>query len=106
MEERLNCKEYVMNHCCEYMDENINKSDIGIKFFAKFREYGISYLDGGTAIQEIKYCPWCGYELPNSLREQWFEKLEELGLEPDSPNIPEDYLTEAWYCKQPTSTSP
>jgi hypothetical protein len=63
----------------------------------KFREYGISYLDGGSSCQLICFCPWCGHKLPDSLRDEWFDMLDEKGLEPDSENIPKEFLTEAWY---------
>jgi hypothetical protein len=34
-------------------------------------------------IQTIEYCPWCGARLPSSLRDEYFERLEQLGLEPE-----------------------
>ena len=83
--------------CCEEMKEHLRGGEVAIEFLGKFREYGISYLDGGSSIQTIRYCPWCGAQLPASLRERWFDEIERLGLEPGDANIPEKYLTERWY---------
>ena len=38
--------------------------------------------------------PWVMLWLPKSLRPQWEARLAELGLTPDSPDIPEDLTTE------------
>ena len=31
-------------------------------------EYGLPVRDGGTAMSVIRFCPWCGVELPPSRR--------------------------------------
>jgi hypothetical protein len=84
-------------HCCELMDTMIASGEVAIRFVEKFREYGISYIDGGTSYQIIEFCPWCGKKLPASLRQEWFDALEEMGLEPGDKNIPEKFLTSDWY---------
>jgi hypothetical protein len=63
----------------------------------KFREYGIPILDGGSSFQEIAYCPWCGRKLPESLRDEWFEELERLGLDPSEDKVPEEYSSGQWW---------
>jgi hypothetical protein len=88
-----------LNHCCEDMRRNLERSEIGVVFIAKYREYGIRYRDGGTSYQEISYCPWCGGRLPSSLRERWLHELSLLGLEPGDEKIPEDFASEAWYLR-------
>ena len=57
-------------HCCEEMKVHLDNGEAAINYIAKFREYGIKYLDGGTSFQQILYCPWCGTKLPESLRDQ------------------------------------
>jgi len=85
------------NHCCSEMRQHLTRNEIGLVFIMKFQEYGIRYLDGGSSFQEIKYCPWCGVELPKSMREAWFGEIEKLGLDPDDPKLPQRFQTDAWY---------
>ena len=35
----------------------------------------------------INFCPWCGTQLPESLRDRWFEELELLGKDGILVNI-------------------
>ena len=53
--------------------------------------------DGGTPYIIIEFCPWCGKKLPNSKRNEWFDEIEKLRIEPSSEDIPEKYLTKKWY---------
>ena len=75
-----------------------------IYFSSKFNEYGIPIYDGenglATSYVLIQYCPWCGKQLPNSKRSEWFDCLEKLGF--DSPlenfdEIPPKFKTSEWY---------
>jgi hypothetical protein len=47
-----------------------------------FDEYGIVVHDGGKSYVRIDFCPWCGTRLPESKRDQWFEALEAMGIDP------------------------
>lgn len=87
-------------HCCKEMTTHINEKEVAITYIPKFREYGIKILDGGSSYQIINYCPWCGKKLPESLRDKWFEELEKMNLEPESPEIPKEYLSEDWWLKK------
>lgn len=84
--------------CCKDMQVNID-SDTGIVYIPKFREYGIAIDNGGSSIQMINFCPWCGHKLPKSLRDQWFDIVDnELGLEIfDDDVVPEEMKTSAWW---------
>ncbi|WP_445316303.1 DUF6980 family protein [Microcoleus vaginatus] len=86
-----------MNHCCEEMKRHISEGEVAICYIPRLREYGILILDGGSAKQSIKYCPWCGKELPNSLSEQWFDELEKIGIEPGDSRIPKEFLSDEWW---------
>jgi len=88
--------------CCESMMDNISDADSSIKYVAKFRELGLKILDGGTSYQLINYCPWCGEKLPISLRDEWFDILDDdLELDdPDDPNIPLEMTTDEWWLKK------
>lgn len=84
-------------HCCAEMNKHITKGEVAIRYIPKFREYGISVLDSGSSKQDIYYCPWCGKKLPKSLRDKWFDIIEDMGLDPESPDIPEEYKSEKWW---------
>jgi hypothetical protein len=84
-------------HCCEEMARHLAEGEVAITYSPRFREYGIKILDGGSATQLITYCPWCGGKLPSSLRDEWFEIVEGLGLEAGDPQIPEEMSSAAWW---------
>jgi hypothetical protein len=86
-------------HCCEDMTTHIESKELYLNFSPKFREYGIVYADGGTSRQTIHFCPWCGSKLPASLRLEWFEELDRLGLEPDD-KLPEELTSDEWWIKR------
>jgi len=102
--------------CCDDMQENAfyidpdrngatpGTKDKPIWYSSKFNEYGLPVYDGlngaATSYVLIQHCPWCGKRLPKSRRDEWFERLEQLGF--DSPfedfdQIPEPFKTSAWY---------
>jgi hypothetical protein len=83
--------------CCEQMSYAVNAPEVPVIYIPKFREFGIQILDGGSGFLEIIFCPWCGQKLPGSLRAAWFEKLEELGIDPIEANIPPEFTDARWY---------
>jgi hypothetical protein len=83
--------------CCEQMKQAVTEGEVAVVYLAKFREYGIRVLDGGTSYIELRYCPWCGHELPGSLRDQWFDELERRGIDPAIDDVPPEYSDERWY---------
>ena len=87
-------------HCCEVMSAHVADEDVPVTYSPRFREYGLKILDGGSAKQLIDFCPWCGRRLPESLRDEWFEQLEHLGLEPEDPEVPDDMKSDAWWRKR------
>ena len=88
-------------HCCKVMEKHVRDEKIYLIYSIIFREYGISILDGGTSKQSIYYCPWCGKKLPESLRDDWFDTLENMGFDsPRMQNIPEDFNSDAWWRKK------
>jgi len=96
-------------HCCNEMSEMVTYTcdrhpdrfdcpDCLINYSPMFDEYGIIIHDGGTAVSSINFCPCCGSRLPDSKRDLWFEELAALGFDdPFEEEIPEQYLTDAWY---------
>ena len=82
--------------------ESIERDDSPIIYISKFRKFGLRVIERKTSLREnifdhISFCPFTGKKLPNSLRDLWFEKLEDLGLEPNSPSIPQHMRTEEWW---------
>jgi hypothetical protein len=46
-------------HFCSDMADRI-RDETAISYVPKFREYGISVLDGGSSFIVLRFCPWCG----------------------------------------------
>ncbi len=102
--------------CCKKMEchvflkcENIvlddgDKEDKPIWYYSKFDEYGIPHSDlvGGfiSGYITITHCPWCGAKLPESRRDEWFDRLRAMGINPLSGDcVPDEYMTSEWYEK-------
>jgi len=89
-----------MKHCCEEMVGHLDRGEIGLVYFKKFRIYFISYLDIDNLVEKIQYCPWCGTRLPEDLEDQWNEEIKLLGFDPGDSNIPKDYKSDQWWRKK------
>jgi len=87
----------IQTFTCFEMERIIKEGENALIYNPKFREFGIQVLDGGSSVQIISYCPWCGKSLPSSLRDEWFDRIEILGLEPDDEGVPEEMQTDAWW---------
>lgn len=72
-----------------------------IKYSEKFDEYGIpdyiAHNHKNAPIQLIRFCPWCGIQLPDSKRDEWYDKLEEMGINPNFDKVPIEYTTDQWW---------
>jgi hypothetical protein len=84
-------------HLCEGLVRAVADPDIPMAYNDMFRESGIFVQDGGSSVMVIEFCPFCGVKLPDSLRDEWFDRLDQLGLEPDSPELPLDMRSGAWW---------
>lgn len=89
-------------HACPQMEDAVGDVEVPVRCHPPFREYGIEVLDGGTSKLTIPFCPFCGVELPPSLRDPWFDRLEGLGLEPGDPAIPPAMRTDEWWRGDPS----
>ena len=79
---------------------HLGSNEVSISYSDKFREYGILTRwdhNRSLAIQSIDYCPWCRAKLPRDLRSEWFAILDDLGLEPEDPAVPEEMKSDAWW---------
>jgi hypothetical protein len=74
----------------------LGDSRIPVIYLPKFREYGLG-ADADPVMQIISHCPWCGAKLPSSLRNEFFDELDRMGLEPESPDLPLQFRSDAWW---------
>ncbi|SDE07936.1 DUF6980 family protein [Kordiimonas lacus] len=72
---------------------------VEISYLPKFREFLVNCVDADSGIL-LKNCPWSGKAFPSSLRDKWFELLEEMNLEAGEDEIPEEFLTDEWWKKR------
>src|SRR5688572_3855722 len=77
---------YNASFCCFDMDSILNRSEsiYKIKYDASIREYFLESEEG--YICAIQFCPWCASQLPTSLRDEWYDILEQkYNLDPWIP---------------------
>jgi hypothetical protein len=91
-------------HLCEGMVRVLADPDIPLVYNDKFREYSITIQDRGSSVIMIEFCPFDSARLPGSLRDEWFDRLAQLGLEPDSPELPFDMRSGAWWRRARANT--
>ncbi|WP_407670663.1 DUF6980 family protein [Nocardia suismassiliense] len=88
-----------VRHSCEGMDAWTANDSIPIGYNPKFGEFYVEVPDSDSYIA-LNYCPWCGARLPPSLRDQWFDRIFDLGLDgPEDPGVPDDMKSDAWWTK-------
>jgi hypothetical protein len=87
----------INQHCCEEMAMFLAEQKVAITYAPHLREYAIPLIGNDNVTQLIRFCPWCGQRLPESLREVWFHRLWDLGLEQESPDIPAELRTDEWW---------
>jgi hypothetical protein len=51
--------------------------------------------------QQLFFCLWCGAKLPDAHQDQWFDRLEAMGIDPFDQDVPEEFKTDAWRSKKP-----
>ncbi len=89
--------EQIAHSCARHVDP-ADCPDALVAYSEAYDEYGIRVHDGGSSVVNIRFCPWCGAKLPASRRDEWFEKLEALGVsDPAEQDIPIEFTTDAWY---------
>lgn len=74
---------------------------VPLDYEPRIREYRLPHYGESNVSQVLEFCPFCGAELPPSLRDAYGDALEKLGLEFfDEP--PEQFLSDAWWWPQPS----
>jgi hypothetical protein len=83
---------------CDLHDDPWECTDYALVWIDMFDEYGIPIRDGGTSYYSLTFCPWCGIKLPESKRELWYQRMSEMGIDPDDEEkIPEAYQSSQWF---------
>lgn len=83
------------------MDSWLADDSIPIHYEPKLREYYLDIPNSDGAIV-LNFCPWCGAQLPPSLRDEWFDRIFDLDLDgPEDPRIPADMRSDLWWKGRP-----
>lgn len=82
------------DHCCAKMRAGVYDRRSGLFYCARFREYSIVCSSG--AMQNVYFCPWCGSKLPESKRDEWYERIDDLGIDDLTDEVPIAMLSEEW----------
>ncbi len=90
-----------MEFCCKDMNLFLSDPRDPIKYNPVFREYFID-IENLNNILTMPFCPWCGYKLPSSLRDNFFDIIfNELELDDyDDPRLPAEFKTDEWWRKR------
>ena len=93
------------DHCCQEMKVFTDDPRVQIIYSPRVRKYYIP-LKFQSAVQGIRYCPWCGKKLPAGLSEKFDEVLEkEYNIDcyidaEESGTLPEEFNTDEWWKKR------
>jgi len=76
------------------MDQHPENGGDLVSYDERFDSYHLKVSK--SALQQIYFCPWCAEKLPSSRRDEWFDRLEAMGIDPMLDPIPEPFKTAAW----------
>jgi hypothetical protein len=80
---------------CEQHPDGHDCPDCLVHYSPKFRKYGLIVHDGGSSSISIQFCPWCGVQLPKSIRDDWFAEMERRGIDPSKGEVPLEFQSSA-----------
>jgi hypothetical protein len=75
----------------------VREPEYPLGYSPQVREYSLCILDGGESGLLLSVCPFCGAQLPLSLRSRWIERLEAIGLDLGAEKIPPDLSSDSWW---------
>lgn len=88
------------------MNFEISEMTSPMRYSPHFREYSMKPIEEAP-VRTFSYCPWCGSVLPLSLRDEWFDELENLGFKNPLDDLfhkrdrlPEKFLTDDWWIER------
>lgn len=87
------------------MNTALKEKEVPINYNPIFREHGLNLKSPN--IKLITYCPWCGNKLPTSLRDIFFDILEnEYNIEDgfleilNNKKLPKEFQDDSWWEKR------
>lgn len=83
-------------HACSDMVIQITDEAVPLVYDPRFREYALVVGDSEVR-QMLFFCPWCGTELPASLRHTFFDEMDRLGVDFPAEAPPQQYASDAWW---------
>jgi hypothetical protein len=91
-------------YCCGALQYEAEDKYCPVEYSPKWREYTIRDFSS-TSKSLMLFCPNCGTKLPTSLRDEWFDILEqeyelEDPLHDDKNKVPKEFLTDEWWKKR------
>ena len=97
-------RDYKGPYCCLTMDAGLASKGTILNYSQKYREYGVK-VPKSTGCMLMDYCMFCGKKLPLSLRDEWYDTLEneyrlESPMEEDRKKVPKEFWTEEWWKKR------
>jgi hypothetical protein len=90
-------------HDCPTMVNAVERNSSPIVYSPRFREFGVR--DVGPMAEgayTFAFCPFCGLELPASLRSEYFDELEALGFDDldiftSDDDLPAAFRDDTWW---------
>lgn len=80
---------------CQQLIDLLADERMPFIYVPRFREYGIRLASPSSAFHVMRFCPFCGQEFPPSLRDDFFDRLDELELELE--DAPPEMRTDEWW---------
>ena len=92
--------DYVATHCCDLMDWELLNNSSPLMYTAKYREYDVKIINSEVSAA-ADYCIFCGKNLPESVRDEWYDILEqeyalEGSCEEDKKKAPAEFFSDEW----------
>lgn len=81
----------------------LDREECGITYSPSFREFGLLVRPRSQVQQQLRFCPFTGKALPESLRDRFFDEIEKLGLIDglaDIERAPAEFQSEEWWIKR------
>ena len=79
---------------------NLGESIAIVLYNEVFDEYALAPAGDPSPnrLLAIKFCPFCGEELPGDKRRQWDAALKQIGVDPeDTDSIPASFKSSRWW---------
>ncbi|OUR64874.1 hypothetical protein A9Q79_06180 [Methylophaga sp. 42_25_T18] len=93
-----NEKTSVPSCCCHSMETALSDREHPLYYSSAYQEFGVQ-LSSKFEYSVLSFCGWCGSKLPTSRRNEWFEQLESMNIDPWEHDIPIHFLSSAWWEK-------